>query len=1026
MPTSRTHAPRRLVGRDAQLALIGSHLSDLDQARGGLLLLSGEPGIGKTRLAEEIVALARARGASTAWTTAWQGEGAPPLWPWVQILRQLAGSDHTLGDFVAESPGASAAAQFAQFEAVAGVVRGAASGGSLVVVLEDLQWADAASVRVLCFVGAAIRDVSCLLVGTYRPEELDREHIAELARVGTSVAVPRLSPEAAAELLRTAAGQGVSTAAVDAVVQRSAGNPLFVWEFGQFMAQSGRLDVAPAAVPDAVAAVIERRLARLTEAVVAILRVGAIAGKSFTAEAVASIGDISVDNAAAACETAIGAGIVTRADHGTFVFSHDIVHEVVLHGIDPTRRADLHRRAAAALVEGLEVDPSFHAVVADHLDQAGPDHADAASVQWELAARRALIVLAYREAAGFFRRGARAASTDLHRRATLMLDEGDSLLLAGDLEAARERFTACAELARSIAAPDIRARAVLGIGTGPVAWEVPIGSGEQARLVADALDALPDDAIELRSMLLARLSVTAATPETMETARQRAAAALELADEVGDAVLIAQALAAINDAHGGPAHTMLRRENADAIVELALAAGDRMLELLGYRFRIVADLEVGDLSAVDDSIAAFSRLVDQLRQPLVRWYVPLFRGMRALLAGDLGTAERHHRDVAAAAMATGSHNAEMLAVTLLLGIQVAAGRRPEPDAMDELFHVDPADWASYASGLAMVSWQAGNPDRARELLKLHADNRFCRLGDDGEHLTTLLMFGRVAVGVGELAAAGDVYELLLPHRGLWAVDGIAACCWAPVDLELARIALARHRVADARDHLADARLSIERADAPLLLRDVMALEDRCADLEGEPLETPWDQRRLTANEFRREGQFWTLTYRDRTIRMKDAKGLRDLAQLLTRPDHEVHVLDLIGAPGSSRDALGRTGDLGELLDARARAEYRRRVAELETELAEAESRADLGRAERARFERDFIAAELAAALGVGGRPRRSGDPAERARKAVTARIRLTIGRIDHEHTELARHLTNSVHTGTFCVYRPEDRVNWTL
>ena len=120
-------------------------------------------------------------------------------------------------------------------------------------------------------------------------------------------------------------------------------------------------------------------------------------------------------------------------------------------------------------------------------------------------------------------------------------------------------------------------------------------------------------------------------------------------------------------------------------------------------------------------------------------------------------------------------------------------------------------------------------------------------------------------------------------------------------------------------------------------------------------------------------------------------------------------------------ALGRAGDLGELLDARARAEYRRRLAELESELAEAESHADLARAERARDERDFIAAELSAALGVGGRPRRSGDPAERARKAVTGRIRLTIGRIDSEHAELARHLTNSVHTGTFCVYRPEDR-----
>jgi hypothetical protein len=115
-----------------------------------------------------------------------------------------------------------------------------------------------------------------------------------------------------------------------------------------------------------------------------------------------------------------------------------------------------------------------------------------------------------------------------------------------------------------------------------------------------------------------------------------------------------------------------------------------------------------------------------------------------------------------------------------------------------------------------------------------------------------------------------------------------------------------------------------------------------------------------------------------------------------------------------------------MLDTRARAEYRRRLAELDDDLADAEQFADLARAAKARAERDFIAAELAGALGVGGRPRRAGDPAERARKAVAGRIRLTIGRIDEENADLARHLTNAVHTGTYCVYQPEIPINWTL
>ena len=642
MAPGSVQAARPLLGRESQVSLATARLADLDASRGATLLLSGEPGIGKTRLAEEIVALARERGCRVAWATAWQGEGAPPLWPWVQVLRQLAGSEEMLSRFEAESPSASPAACFAQSEAISGVVRGVASTAPLVVVLDDLHWIDSASIRVLCFVASAVRDVGCLLVGTYRPEELAREHVAELARVGVTLAVPRLPEEAAAELLRSAAGDGVSVEATGTVIDRSAGNPLFVWEFGQLMAQSGRVDVAPAAVPEAVAGVIERRLARLSEAALATLRAGAIAGNPFSVEAVARIGGLTIAEAADGLDAAVGVGFAARAEGGAdFRFSHDIVRDVVLGGIGSARRADLHLRVAAVYEDRLAVDASLHAVVADHLDQAGPEHASAAARHWEQAAHAARRMLAFDEAARCLARAGRGWALDPRRRAALIVEEGECLLLAGDLETARARFLTGAELARGVDDPETLARAVLGMGTGAVAWEVPIASDEQAALVAHALEALPVDAAELRSMLLARLSVTAARPETMATARQRAGEALDLAQQVGDPALIAQALAAVNDACAGPAHAMTRRDNADTIVELAVAAGDRVLELLGYRFRIVADLELGDVAAVDRNIAAFTRLAEQLHQPLISWYVPLFRGMRSLLAGDVDTADRH-------------------------------------------------------------------------------------------------------------------------------------------------------------------------------------------------------------------------------------------------------------------------------------------------------------------------------------------------------------------------------------------------
>jgi hypothetical protein len=346
--------------------------------------------------------------------------------------------------------------------------------------------------------------------------------------------------------------------------------------------------------------------------------------------------------------------------------------------------------------------------------------------------------------------------------------------------------------------------------------------------------------------------------------------------------------------------------------------------------------------------------------------------------------------------------------------------------------VDPALFATLAAGMGFVKWLAGEHDRARDLLMLHASNHFAHLGNDAEHLTTLLMFGRVAAGLGERSAADDIYERLRPYSGLWAVDGIAGCCWGPIDMELGRLAIVLDRADDAREHLADARRSVDGAGAVLLAAEIERLQT--GSTIGRALgvssvataNSPASSERV----FRLDGQFWTLGYNGRTIRLKDAKGLGDLARLLRQPGRELHVLDLVGGQtptGRSGDRLRVSdGDLGDLLDARARAEYRRRLAELDDELEEAERYADSGRAERARLERDFLTAELTSSLGIGGRPRRAGDPVERARKAVTARIRMTIGRIEREHAALARHLANAIHTGTYCVYEPETTTTWEI
>jgi thioesterase domain-containing protein len=165
-----------------------------------------------------------------------------------------------------------------------------------------------------------------------------------------------------------------------------------------------------------------------------------------------------------------------------------------------------------------------------------------------------------------------------------------------------------------------------------------------------------------------------------------------------------------------------------------------------------------------------------------------------------------------------------------------------------------------------------------------------------------------------------------------------------------------------------------------------------------------------------------VAWRGNEATIPDSKGMRDLAVLLSKPGREVAALDLVDASAGRSVAAG--GDTGPQLDRRAREEYRRRLADLEEEVAEAEANADAGRMALLSEEREFLVAELAGALGLGGRARTTGDPAERARKAVTMRVGTALKAIAEVHPTLARHLRASVSTGRFCSYPPEDPVDW--
>jgi hypothetical protein len=326
-----------------------------------------------------------------------------------------------------------------------------------------------------------------------------------------------------------------------------------------------------------------------------------------------------------------------------------------------------------------------------------------------------------------------------------------------------------------------------------------------------------------------------------------------------------------------------------------------------------------------------------------------------------------------------------------------------------------------------------------------------------------VFMAEVAAGVGSEPAAQVLYEALRPFGSQFVICGTAGATYGSVWRHLALLAevlgrtdeaaehferaLDAHRAAGALPYLAHT----QREFAGMLLgRHGPGDLERAGLLLAEAIETyrrlgmePWLRRAeamtdapAVRNEFRRDGDVWTVAYAGRSVRLKDAKGLRDLAVLLRRPGVEVHCSELIAAAegAGARAPAGRervdarmsdrAGASAEVLDRQAREAYRRRLVELRDDLEAAEDANDIERAARARAEMDLLAGELAAAFGLGGRSRKPGDPIERARKAVTERIRAAIGRIQSAHPALGLHLRNSINTGTFCSYRPESAVDW--
>jgi hypothetical protein len=988
-----------LAGRVAELReLRGAAVRAAADRQGWVGLVGGEPGIGKTWLAAACRARLAEDGFGCAWVGCPEDEAAPPFWVWGQLLDQLGVAGVLRPVTGAADP---ELARFLLFEAVTAGVREAAASRPLLLVVDDLHWADPGSRRLLAAIRGALVTLPVVALGTYRDTEPGASALCAEVGPERHLVLGGLAPGELAAAVRMATGSAVPDALLEGLHARTAGNPYFAAELVRLLRTEGRLDVSAQLpgelLPPTVRAVLERRLARLPAPAAELLRVAALLGDELDPLLLAEM----AQQPSAAVASALAAGQAARVVSRDR-FTHPLVREVLDAQLGLADRSRWHARAGALLARRYQAGTVGPAAAARHLLAAAQLGGEASpAVEFaQLAAAHAVRRAGYEDAVRLLS-AALALADPGSNRGELLCALGEAALAAGDPERARAAYAEAAELARRTGRAELLACAALGMAGGQGGFEIDLRDPDRVAVLTEALEAQPEGDSKDRAALLGRLSLalafTGAAPEQREALSSEAVA---MARRLGDPAALAVALPARCDAISGPDHVTERRAAAAEIIELARASGDRAGELLGRRLLVVALAEAGEWLAVDAEISCYARLAEHLAQPRLTWYVPLWRGTRALMRGDLALADEQARELAELAERAGSGNARLLGLVQRFIRLDSDGRADElADNFAEIMGLLPDDPQAGACARALLDARRGRLAEARADLDPVLAGTVPR---DGDWLPKHVQISVAAVLADHRPAAEAAYQSLQPYAGQCAVAGILAGSWGSVAAHLGLLARYLGRADDADAHFAWA-AELDAAAGAALAARTREWAGGSAAVGG-------------AAVFRRDGEVWTLRYAGRTVRVRDSKGLRDLAVLLARPGEQTHVSELAraaGLPGS---------DAGTVVDRRALKAYRERLRWIDAEL----DSAGAGAAEAAGLnrEREALLAELSAATGLGARPRVAGSSTERMRKAVTYRIRHAIARVADVHPEIGRHLQASVRTGTWCSYAPEHPVDW--
>lgn len=841
------------VGREAEYSELRCFLDSAADGWGALVMLAGEPGIGKTRLAEELAAEARGRGMLPLAGRCHEMEGAPPYMPFVEMLESVARQVEpktlrgALGDAApqvaklmpelrqqfSDIPAPlQVPAEYERrhlFSGLCEFLQQFAQQRPLLLTLEDLHWADTGTLFLLEHVARWLREMPVLAIATYRDSDLAPEHplartLDELLRnrLARFLALEGLDQSEVGLMLEALSSRPAPPSLVTLVLGETEGNPFFIEEVYKSLAEEGKLfddsgnwrhDLSriDLHLPEGIRLVTSRRLGRVSERTQCVLVTAALVGRAFDFKLLAAISRVDGEALLDAIEEAERARLITcvAADpEPRFTFSHELIRQTLLSGVSAPRRQQLHLQLAEAM-EGTRahVLEEHAADIAQQLRQAGAAADPDKTVHYlRVAAKQAIAAAAYEEAARHCQTALavldRKPEADNRQRCDLLLLLGEAAAKSGAPSQARHAFQQAAEVARGLR--DSQRLAAAALGMDEHTGQAGIIDSQVADLLEEAAGALRDSDSAMRAMVIARRALALSWSDSYSRMLSLSEQAVEMAQRIGDTSALACALEARHRVLATPEGLSQRLAVASDIVRLAEEVKNKALALQGRLLYINDLLALGDMAKVDPEIETFERLAGEVKIPLHQWDSLNLRVSQALIGGRFDEAERLASESLAFAQRVEIPNAEQLYMAHMFGVRREQGRLEDIEtAVRDLAERYP-EIPGWRCALAYVYSDLGRTGLARAEFERLAQDGFAHIPCDIVWVSSLAFLAHVCAFLRDGARAATLYQLLLPSAGQNVVIVGTALYSGPVSHYLGLLATTMGHWEEASQHFQDA------------------------------------------------------------------------------------------------------------------------------------------------------------------------------------------------------------------------------